>query len=173
VKVVLSEHVDHLGDRGEIVTVAAGYARNYLIPKRLALKATPGNMRMLEQERRVWKVREARAVEEAQAMAARMGELDLSVTKKAGEKGTLYGSVTNMEIAELFKAQGVEIDRRRIVLAEPVKRLGDHAISIRLHRDVIARVTLQVVSEQGDQSEVSEPSEPSEKSEFADLDDEY
>ena len=172
-KVVLSEHVDHLGDRGEIVTVAPGYARNYLIPKRLALKATPGNMRMLKQERRVWKVREARAVDEAQALAARMAEVDLTVTKKAGESGTLYGSVTNAEIAELFKARGVEVDRRRIVLAGPVKSLGAHGISIRLHRDVIAKVTLQVVSERGEQSEPSEPSEPQVESEFADLDDEY
>ncbi len=169
-KVVLSEHVDHLGDRGEIVTVAPGYARNYLIPKRLALKATPGNMRMLEQERRVWKVKEARAADEARAMAARMAEFELSVTKKAGESGTLYGSVTNVEIAELLKDKGVEVDRRRIVLGEPVKRLGDHGISIRLHRDVTAEITLHVVSEQREQSEPSEPSEPREESEFADLD---
>ena len=167
-KVVLSEHVDHLGERGEIVSVAAGYARNYLLPKRFALKATPGNMRMLEQERRVWEVKETREVDVAQAMADRMGDLELSVTKKAGDSGTLYGSVTNVEIAGLMAAKGVEIDRRKIVLHEPVKTLGSHKISIRLHRKVIAEVTLLVESEQG---EASAPLEEREPSEF-DVDDE-
>ncbi len=155
-KVVLSEHVDHLGERGEIVSVAPGYARNFLIPKRLAMKATPGNMRMLEQERRVWEVKEGRVVDEAQAMAERLADLELNVTKKAGEGGTLYGSVTNVEIAELLRAKGVEVDRRRIVLHEPVKTLGTHGISIRLHRKVTAELTLHVAGEQG------EPSPPSE-----------
>lgn len=167
-KVVLSEHVDHLGERGEIVSVAAGYARNYLLPKRLALKATPGNMRMLEQERRVWEFKETREVDDAQAMADRMGDLELSVTKKAGDSGTLYGSVTNVEIAGLMAAKGVEIDRRKIVLHEPVKTLGSHKISIRLHRKVTAEVTLLVASEQG---EASAPLEEREPSEF-DVDDE-
>ncbi len=155
-KIVLSEHVDHLGERGEIVSVAPGYARNYLLPKRLARKATPGNMRVLEQERRVWEIKEARVVDEAQAMAERLADLELSVTKKAGESGTLYGSVTNVEIAELLRAKGVEVDRRRIVLHEPVKTLGTHGISIRLHRKVTAEVTLHVASEQGEASEPSE-----------------
>ena len=155
-KVVLSEHVDHLGQRGEIVSVAPGYARNYLLPKRLAMKATPGNMLVLKQERRVWETKEARAVDEAQAMAERLAAVELSVTKKAGESGTLYGSVTNVEIAELLGAKGVEVDRRRIVLHEPVKTLGSHGISIRLHRKVTAEVTLHVASEQGDQNEPSE-----------------
>ena len=161
-KVVLSEHVDHLGERGEIVSVAAGYARNYLLPKRLALKATPGNMRMLEQERRVWEFKETREVDDAQAMADRMGDLELSVTKKAGDSGTLYGSVTNVEIAGLMAAKGVEIDRRKIVLHEPVKTLGSHKISIRLHRKVTAEVTLLVASEQGEASAPLEERAPSE-----------
>ena len=156
-KVVLSEHVDHLGERGEIVSVAPGYARNYLLPKRLAMKATPGNMRVLEQERRVWEVKEGRVVGEAQAIADRLAGIELSVTKKAGHGGTLYGSVTNIEIAELLRAKGVEVDRRRIVLQEPIKSLGDHGISIRLHRKVAAEITLHVASE----GPASEPSEPS------------
>ena len=155
-KVVLSEHVDHLGQRGEIVSVAPGYARNYLLPKRLAMKATPGNMLVLKQEHRVWETKEARAVDEAQALAERLADLELSFTKKAGQSGTLYGSVTNVEIAELLGAKGVEVDRRRIVLHEPVKTLGTHGISIRLHRKVTAELTLHVASEQG------EPSAPSE-----------
>ncbi len=157
-KVVLSEHVDHLGERGEIVSVAPGYARNYLLHKRLAMRPTPGNMRVLEQERRVWEVKEGRVVDEAQALAERLADLELNVTKKAGEGGTLYGSVTNVEIAELLRAKGVEVDRRRIVLHEPVKTLGSHGISIRLHRKVTAEVTLHVASDQP-----SEPSEPSEQ----------
>ena len=161
-KVVLSEHVDHLGERGEIVSVAAGYARNYLLPKRLALRATPGNMRVLEQERRVWEVKETRQVDAAQAVADRLRDLELRVTKKAGDSGTLYGSVTNVEIAELMGALGVAVDRRRIVLHEPVKSLGTHKISIRLHRKVAAEVTLLVESEQGEASAPSEPREPSE-----------
>ncbi len=155
-KVVLSEHVDHLGERGEIVSVAPGYARNYLLPKRLAMKATPGNMRVLEQERRVWEVKEGRVVGEAQAIADRLAGIELSVTKKAGDGGTLYGSVTNIEIAELLRAKGVEVDRRRIVLQEPIKSLGAHGISIRLHRKVKAEITLHVASE-------GQPSEPSEQ----------
>lgn len=159
-KVVLSEHVDHLGERGQIVSVAPGYARNYLLPKRLAMKATPGNMRVLEQERRVWESKEVRVVDEAQAMADRLAGLELSVTKKAGESGTLYGSVTNVEIGDLIRAKGVEVDRRRIVLHEPIKTLGTHGISIRLHRKVTAEVTLHVVSEQGEPSAPSELREP-------------
>ena len=93
-KIVLREHVEHLGRRGEVVSVAAGFARNYLLPKRLAMLATPGNLQVIEHQRRVWEVKEAREVNEAQRLAQRCAELRLSVTKKAGQSGTLYGSVT-------------------------------------------------------------------------------
>ncbi len=146
-KIVLSEHVDHLGERGEIVSVAPGYARNYLLPKRLAKLATPGNMRVLQQERRVWEVKESKAVEQAQAMAKRLAAVDLGVTKKAGESGTLYGSVTSAEIAELLEAKGIQVDRRKLVLNAPIKSVGTHEIAIRLHRKVKATITVVVLSD--------------------------
>ena len=133
-KIVLCEHVDNLGERGEIVSVAAGYARNFLLPKRLALPATQGNLRTLEHRRRTWDVKEARETEEARGIAAQLAEIRISVTKKAGEGGTLYGSVTTSEIAELLAQHGVAVDRRRIVLEEPIKTLGSHDVSVRLHR---------------------------------------
>jgi large subunit ribosomal protein L9 len=147
-KIVLREHVDHLGERGDVVTVAAGYARNYLIPKRLAMTATPGNMKVLDQQRKVWAAKESRELSEAQALAARIGEIQLSVAKKSGETGTLYGAVTNVELAELLIAQGVEVDRRRILLDEPIKAVGAFDVPIRLHREVTASFKLEVVAEQ-------------------------
>ena len=107
VKVILREHVDHLGDRGEIVSVAPGYARNFLLPKGLAFEATPGNLKQIEHQRKVWSARDAHEVSEAEALAARLAEVELKATKKAGESGTLYGSVTNAEIAELLAKQGL------------------------------------------------------------------
>ncbi len=146
-KIVLRDHVEHLGERGDVVTVAAGYARNFLVPKGLAMKATPGNMKVLEQEKRVWVVKEDKAVGEAEALAAKLASVQLSVTKKSGESGTLYGSVTNGEIAEMLLAKGVEIDRRRIVISEPIKTLGEFKIPIRLYRQVAGEVTLSVISD--------------------------
>jgi large subunit ribosomal protein L9 len=140
--------VEHLGERGDIVSVAAGYARNYLLPKRLALPATSGNLRTLEHQHRVWKVKEARETEEARAIADRLDSLRLLIRKKAGESGTLYGSVTSTEITHLLAAKGVEIDRRRIVLNEPIKSLGTHDVTVKLHRQVAGKVQLEVVSEQ-------------------------
>jgi len=147
VKIVLCDHVEHLGERGEIVSVAAGYARNFLLPKRLALPATAGNLRTLEHQRRVWQVKEAREIEEARAIAARLCGLALSVTKKAGETGTLYGAVTNSEVAELLAAQGIAVDRRRIVLTQPIKTVGTHSVAVKVHRQVNASVTLEVIGD--------------------------
>lgn len=147
-KVVLCDHVDHLGERGDIVSVATGYARNYLLPKRLAMPATPGNLRTLEHRRRVWELKEAQETEAARELAGRLADVELAITKKAGESGTLYGSVTSTEIAELLAAKGIGVDRRRIVLDEPIKSVGAHEISVKLHRDVTGHVRLEVVSEQ-------------------------
>jgi len=146
-KIVLREHVEHLGDRGEIVSVAAGYARNFLIPKRLAVEATPGNLKVIEQQRRVFALKEAREVGEAEKMAARLSAIELSVTKKAGESGTLYGSVTSSEIAEMLLTKGVEVDRRRIHLSDPIKSLGDYEIPIKVYRQISGTVKLHVVTE--------------------------
>ena len=147
-KIVLREHVDHLGDRGDVVTVAAGYARNYLIPKRMAMAATPGNMKVLASQRKVWAAKESRELSEAQAMAERIGAIELSVAKKSGETGTLYGAVTNVELAELLAVQGIEVDRRRIVLDEPIKAIGAFDVPVRLHRDVTASFKLEVAAEE-------------------------
>jgi large subunit ribosomal protein L9 len=147
-KVVLCDHVEHLGERGDIVAVADGYARNYLLPKRLALTASPGNLRTLAHQRRVWQAKETREVGEAHERAAQLAALEIVVTKKAGESGTLYGAVTSSEIAKLLAEKGIDVDRRRILLREPIKAVGTHEVSIRLHRQVMAPIRLQVVAEQ-------------------------
>lgn len=146
-KLILRENVEHLGDRGDTVTVAAGYARNYLLPKGLAYRATPGNIKQLEDQRRVWVARDAHEMEEAQALAEKVSAVKLSISKKAGESGTLYGSVTNGDIAELLNAKGFEFDRKRIILAEPIKALGEHEIRVKIHKQVEGKLQLEVVAE--------------------------
>lgn len=146
-KVVLKQDVDQLGERGQILSVAPGFARNYLIPKGLALEATPGNLKSLELRKKAWAARELREVEDAKAFAARLASTEVRVAKKAGENETLYGSVTSSEIADLLAARGLEVDRRRIVLEEPIKTLGTFAVPVKVHKSVTAQVTLQVVAE--------------------------
>jgi large subunit ribosomal protein L9 len=147
VKIVLREDVDKLGERGQVVNVAAGYARNFLFPKALAFTATPGNMRQIELRKKVWVVREAKEAEDAAKLAARIAEIKIVVEKKVGENDALYGSVTTQEIAELLKAKGVEVDRRKIQLHEPIRSLGTFDVPIKIHRQVSASVSVQVVSE--------------------------
>ena len=146
-KVVLRQDVDHVGDRGQVVNVAPGFARNFLLPKGLALVATPGNLRSIELQRKAWKVREEHEADDARKLAAHLAGLTLRVTKKVGENETLYGSVTSQEIADLLEAQGVTIDRRKIQLKEPIKSLGTHEVSVKLHRAVAGAVSVQVVAE--------------------------
>ena len=148
-KVILRDHVTNLGERGEIVNVARGYARNYLVPKGLAFEATPGNIRTIELQKKVWEAREVKVVEEAQAFADRLSAVELSVTKKAGESETLYGSVTNAEIADLLSAKGIEIDRRKIHLEEPIKSVGEYTIPVKIHPKVTAEIKLKVAPEGG------------------------
>ncbi len=147
-KVVLNEDVEHLGYRGDIVNVAKGYARNFLLPKKLALPATPGNLKQIAHKRRAWAALEERDAAQARELAARLAEVSLSVTKKAGETETLYGSVTSSEIAGLLESKGIEIDRRKIQLKEPIKTLGSHTVTVKLHRDVQGQVRIEVVPEQ-------------------------
>jgi large subunit ribosomal protein L9 len=147
VKIVLREDVDKLGDRGQVVNVAPGYARNFLFPKSLAFPATPGNMRQIELRKKVWVVREAKEADDATKLAARIGEIKLVISKKVGEHDALYGSVTSQEIAELLKAKGVEIDRRKIQMQEPIRSLGTFEVPIKIHRQVGAKVSVQVVAE--------------------------
>ena len=146
-KVILRRDVDNLGERGQVVNVASGYARNYLVPKGLAMAATPGNIQSIDFEKRVWEVREVKEVGEARAFGDRLAAVELTIAKKAGENETLYGSVTTSEIGEMLAAKGFEVDRRKIQLDEPIKALGEYAIHVKLHRQVTAEIKLQVVAE--------------------------
>ena len=146
-KIVLREDVDKLGERGQVVNVAAGYARNFLFPKALAFEATAGNMRQIELRKKVWVVREAKETDDANKLAARIGEIKLVIAKKVGEHDALYGSVTSQEIADLLKAKGVEVDRRKIQMHDPIRSLGTFEVPIKIHRQVTAKVSVQVVPE--------------------------
>ena len=144
-EVILREHVDNLGRRGEVVKVAAGYARNYLLPRKLALLATEGNKKQIERERAKFEAKETEEKNVAEAVAARMGALEVSITRKVGETEALYGSVTSADIADAMAAKGFEIDRRKIQLPEPIKRIGEFDVALKLHREVVATVKVKVV----------------------------
>jgi len=145
IEVILKEHVEHLGRRGEVVKVANGYARNFLFPRKLALAVTAENKRQIERERAKAEAREAEDVQIAQALASRLEAIEIAISRRVGEHDTLYGSVTSADIAEALAARELGVDRRKIQLAEPLKTLGDHVVPIRLHRDVTADVKVKVV----------------------------
>jgi len=145
--VLLREDIDNLGARGEIVRVKAGYARNYLLPRKLAVQATAGNVKQIESERGALMKREATERAAAEGQAGLMGALALNFERKVGEHGILYGSVTSMDIAEALREKGYEIDRRRITLREPIKETGEFSVGIKLHRDVIVEVPVVVMAE--------------------------
>ena len=146
-EVILREHVDNLGKRGEIVKVADGYARNYLLPRKLALVATDGNKKQIERERGKFEAKEAEEVKAAEAVAARVSNLEVDIARKVGENDVLFGSVTASDIASALEARGVEVDRRKLQLAEPIKKLGAFDVPLKLHRDVVATVKVKVVAE--------------------------
>ena len=146
VKVILTDEVRGLGNRGEVVSVAAGYARNFLLPKELAYLATPGNVKRLEQEKKRYDVSQAKEKDQAATVAKAFEGLTVTVRKKAGEHDAIYGSVTASELAEALLAKGITVDRRRIDLEEPIKRLGKHTVHVRLHREVIATLNVEVVA---------------------------
>jgi len=146
-KVLLREDVDDLGARGEIVRVRAGYARNYLLPRKLAVEATAGNVKGIESERAALLKKEAKERATAEAQSQQMGTLDLEFRRKAGEQGALYGSVTSMDVAEALRERGYEIDRHRIHLREPLKRLGEYTVPVRLHREVTIDLKVRVAPE--------------------------
>jgi len=149
-EVILREHVDNLGRRGEVVKVADGYARNYLLPRNLALLATEGNKKQIEREKVKFDVREAEEQKVAQAMAERIANVDVEISRKVGETDVLYGSVTSSDIAEALAKKGFELDRRKLVLQEPIKKLGDFTIPVKLHREVTAQVKVRVIAEGGE-----------------------
>jgi large subunit ribosomal protein L9 len=146
-EVILREHVDNLGKRGEIVKVADGYARNYLLPRKLALPATEGNRRHVERERRIVDAREAQEKAGAEAIAARLGAVDITIARRVGDTEQLYGSVTAGDITEYLQARGFEIDRRKLILPEPIKAIGDHEVPLKLHRAVTVALKVHVVRE--------------------------
>ena len=146
-RIVLREDVEKLGRRGEIVDVAAGYARNFLLPKGKALHATDGNLKRVEQERRKFAVRLAKEKEDAAAMARRLAGISCTIVRKVGENDHLYGSVTPADIAEYLAKEGVELDKRRILLDEPIKALGIYTIPVKLHPEVSGEIRVWVVKE--------------------------
>lgn len=146
-EVILRDHVEHVGSRGEIVKVADGYARNYLIPRKLALPVNKGNLAHIERERERFEAREAEARQAAQAVADKMVVASVVIRRKAGETEALYGSVTSTDIGEALAALSFEVDRRRIQLKDPIKRLGEYEVGIKLHRDVIVPLKVRVLAE--------------------------
>ncbi|HET7841645.1 MAG TPA: 50S ribosomal protein L9 [Terriglobia bacterium] len=146
-EVILLEDMDKLGGRGQIVKVADGYARNFLIPQKHALKATPQNKKWLEQQRVRFLKQEAKEKGEAEELAKLFEGVIVTETRKAGEAGQLFGSVTSQDIADKLAAQGFKIDKRKIQLAHPIKIVGEYDVNIRLHREVFAKVHVKVEGE--------------------------
>jgi len=148
-QVLLREDIDNLGARGEIVRVKAGYARNYLLPRQLAVEATASNVKQIEGERAALAKREAKERSTADLQADQLRNLTLKFERKVGEAGVLYGSVTSMDLAHALQEQGYEIDRRKIVLREPIKRFGNYTVPVRLHREVTIEIPVSVLGEGG------------------------
>ena len=143
--VILREDIDKLGARGQVVQVASGYARNFLLPKRLAVAATEANKKIVEQERQSHLRKEAKQTTEAEDLGKMMAGVTVTISQKAGENDQLFGSVTSKDVAEALEQKNFTIDRRKIQLDEPIKQLGEHKVVVRLHRDVTAEVTVNVV----------------------------
>src|SRR5262249_55303627 len=144
---ILRGDVEKLGSRGQMVKVADGYARNYLFPQRLAVPATEANRKIVEQERKAHLKREVKQKSESEDLAKMLAGLTVTIAQKAGENDQLFGSVTAKDIAEALERKNFTIDRRKVQLEEPIRQLGDHKVTIRLHRDVSADLTVQVVRE--------------------------
>ena len=147
-EVILREDIDKLGSRGAIVKVADGYARNYLLPKRLAVPASAANKNIVEQERQAHLRREATERGEAEELAKLLNGVSVTISQKAGELDQLFGSVTAKDIAEALARRNFNIERRKIHLGEPIKQLGEHKVPVKLHRDVTAEIVVNVVKEE-------------------------
>ena len=146
-EVILREDIDKLGTRGQVVKVAPGYARNFLLPKRLAVAATDSNKKIVEQERQAHVRKEAKVSADAQDLAKLLAAVTITISQKAGENDHLFGSVTAKDIADALEKQNYTIDRRKIQLEEPIKTLGEYKITIRLHKDVSVELPVNVVKE--------------------------
>lgn len=147
-EVILREDVDKVGARGSVVKVADGYARNFLLPKRLAVPATGSNKKIVEQEREAHLRREAKLKSESEDLAKLMSNVTVAIRQRAGENNQLFGSVTAKDIADALEAQKYRVDRRKIQLDEPIRTLGEHKVELRLHRDVTTEITVIVEAEQ-------------------------
>ena len=147
-EVILREDIENLGTRGQVVKVASGYARNFLIPKKLAVTANDSNKKIVEQERQAHLRKEAKMQSEAQDLAKLMTGVTITFSQKAGENDQLFGSVTSKDVADGLVAKGFTIDRRKIQLDEPIKQLGEFKVPVRLHKDVTAEVTVVVSKEE-------------------------
>jgi large subunit ribosomal protein L9 len=143
-KLILKENIEHLGHIGDIVKVAPGYARNYLLPKGLAVEATEKNAKALEHVKRQMAYKKDKALESAKNLATKLGELAIELLHKAGEEGKLFGSVTNMEIATFLKEKGFDIDRKMILLAEPIKHTGSFDVPVKIHPEIAATLKVTV-----------------------------
>jgi large subunit ribosomal protein L9 len=146
-EVILREHVEHLGRRGDVVKVAEGYARNYLLPRKLALAVTDNNKRQIEREKKLAEARDLEEKSQAEAIAQRLTQLDIEIARRVGENDTLYGSVTSQDIAQALKDKGFDVDKRKITLPEPLKALGDATVPVKIHRDVTVQLRVKVVAQ--------------------------
>ena len=147
-EVILREDVEKLGHRGQVIKVADGYARNFLLPKRLAVAASESNKKIVEQERQAALRREAKEAADASDLGKMVQTLTVTIARQAGENDQLFGSVTGKDIADGLEKQGYQIDRRKIQLPDPIKTLGEFKVPIRLHRDVTVDITVNVVREE-------------------------
>jgi large subunit ribosomal protein L9 len=160
-KVILTEEVPSLGAPGRVVEVATGYARNYLLPRKLAVQATTGNVKQLEHHRRTIEARQKKLAQGAEAVGARISAVPITIAVRAGEAGRLYGSITSADIAaELKRAFDMEVDKRKIEIPEPIKVLGEHTVKVQLHRDVQVLLPVVVVAE-------AAPAKPEERADEA------
>ncbi len=146
-EIILREDIERLGTRGQVVKVAPGYARNFLLPKRLAVAATSANKKIVEQERQSHLRKEAKLKTEAEDLGKMVQDVSVTIAQKAGENDQLFGSVTSKDVAEALEKQNYNIDRRKIQLTEPIKQLGEFKIPVRLHKDVTVEITVKVVKE--------------------------
>jgi large subunit ribosomal protein L9 len=146
-KVILKEDVKSIGSMGQIADVSDGFARNYLVPRGLAVEANVKNIRSLEHEKKVIQEKARKVKNSVQDLANRLANMTVVIKTKAGEEGKLFGSVTTMDIAEQLKNQGIEIDKKKISLDEPIKRLGTYAVNLKLHSEITAQVNMQVIEE--------------------------
>jgi large subunit ribosomal protein L9 len=146
-EVILREHVENLGRRGDIVKVAEGYARNYLLPRKLALAVTEGNKRQIERERKIVEAREVEEKTQAEAFASRLASVEIAIPRRVGEHDTLYGSVTAADIVQALEKQGFAIDKRKVQLGEPLKQLGEFTVPIKIHREITAPIKVTVTKE--------------------------